>query len=87
MTKLVDRLERAGLLRRESCPEDRRGSYAVLTAEGEEMLRELWRVYSRVLRESVVEQLTGEEAKLLAEALNRLSAGGSRAQVPAASTG
>lgn len=87
VTKLVDRLERAGLLVREQCPEDRRGSYAVLTVEGEEMLRRMWSVYSRVLRESVVEYLTREDAEILAEALNRLSASGSRAPVPAAPTG
>src|SRR5437899_8133130 len=35
MTKLVDRLEQAGLVRREPTPNDRRGAYAVLTAAGE----------------------------------------------------
>ncbi len=37
VTRLVERLERAGLLRREPCPEDRRGSNAVLTAAGLEL--------------------------------------------------
>ena len=31
LTRLVDRLERQGLLRRESCASDRRGVYAVIT--------------------------------------------------------
>ncbi len=34
LTRLVDRLTRAGLVRRENCPEDRRGWYAVATPEG-----------------------------------------------------
>src|SRR5918997_3145626 len=34
LTRLVDRIEAAGLLHREACAEDRRGAYAVLTAEG-----------------------------------------------------
>ena len=53
MTKLVDRLERAGLLRREPSPDDRRGSYAVLTAAGEMMLKRMWPTYSAVLAEAV----------------------------------
>ena len=34
VTRLVDRLEREGLVRREASPEDRRGAYAALTEEG-----------------------------------------------------
>ena len=34
-TRLFDRLEKAGYLRREAIPEDRRGAYIVLTDEGE----------------------------------------------------
>jgi DNA-binding MarR family transcriptional regulator len=52
LTRLVDRIEREGLLRREAAPEDRRGSYVVLTREGAAMLRRMWPVYERVLEES-----------------------------------
>ena len=38
LTRLADRLEREGLIRRESCPSDARGAYAVLTPAGAEML-------------------------------------------------
>jgi DNA-binding MarR family transcriptional regulator len=34
LTRAVDRLEAAGLVRRDSCPTDRRGAYATLTDEG-----------------------------------------------------
>jgi DNA-binding MarR family transcriptional regulator len=40
VTRLVDRLEHEGLVTRERCPEDGRGTNAVLTDEGEERL---WR--------------------------------------------
>ena len=49
LSRLVDRLEAADLLRREPAPEDRRGSYVVLTAAGAELLRRMWPVYERVL--------------------------------------
>src|SRR5437868_167494 len=53
MTKFVDRLERAGLLKREPAPDDRRGYYAVLTTTGETMLKRMWPTYSAVLAESL----------------------------------
>ncbi|HEX2016943.1 MAG TPA: MarR family transcriptional regulator [Solirubrobacteraceae bacterium] len=39
LTRLVDRLERDGLIERVSCPHDARGSYAQLTDAGREKLR------------------------------------------------
>lgn len=39
ITRVVDRLERNGLVRREPCPADRRSSFAVLTEAGEQRLQ------------------------------------------------
>jgi DNA-binding MarR family transcriptional regulator len=38
MSRLVDRLQQAGLVRRETAPEDARGAYAILTPAGQERL-------------------------------------------------
>jgi len=38
-TRLVDRIEKAGLVRREPAVEDRRGYYAILTDTGEQILQ------------------------------------------------
>ena len=38
MTRLVDRLEREGLLERDTCAADGRGTFAVLTDAGEALL-------------------------------------------------
>lgn len=54
LSRLVDRLEAAGMLRREPAPEDRRGSYVVLTPAGAELLRRMWPVYARALDETFV---------------------------------
>jgi MarR family 2-MHQ and catechol resistance regulon transcriptional repressor len=35
LTRAIDRLDAAGLVRREACPSDRRGAFAVLTDAGE----------------------------------------------------
>ncbi len=38
LTRLVDRLEKEGLVRREPCPDDARGTFTVLTDAGQERL-------------------------------------------------
>lgn len=40
LTRLVDRMEQAGLVERHPCEEDRRGTYAVITNHGETTLFE-----------------------------------------------
>ena len=40
LTRSVDRLEDAGLVVRETCPEDRRGAFAVLTVQGKTVMDE-----------------------------------------------
>lgn len=60
LVRLVDRIERAGLLRREPVPEDGRGAYAAITAEGEEMLRQIWPVYGREIRELFLGPAAGD---------------------------
>jgi DNA-binding MarR family transcriptional regulator len=57
LTGLVDRIEEAGLVRRELVAEDRRGSYIVLTRAGAGMLRRMWPVYERVLEEAFAARL------------------------------
>jgi DNA-binding MarR family transcriptional regulator len=77
VTKLVDRLESAGLLRRRRAEDDGRGFYAALTADGERMLRRMWPVYARVLRETFVDPLGEREARVIAEGLDRAKAAAS----------
>ena len=77
VTKLVDRLESAGLLRRERAEDDGRGFYAALTPDGEKMLRRMWPVYARVLRATFVDALSDEEAGVIAEGLDRAKAAAS----------
>jgi DNA-binding MarR family transcriptional regulator len=72
LTKLADRLESAGLIRREPADTDGRGFYAVLTADGNALLRRMWPVYSRALRETFVSAISTEEAALIGAALSRI---------------
>jgi DNA-binding MarR family transcriptional regulator len=87
LTKLADRLENAGLLRREPADNDGRGLYAVLTADGNTLLRRMWPVYSRALRDTFVSAITEEEAAVIAAALARVPDPSGRAKLKAGSQG
>jgi DNA-binding MarR family transcriptional regulator len=71
LVRLVDRIEAAGLLRREPVPEDGRGSYAVITREGTATLRRMWPVYRRHIQQDFLDPL-GAEAGSLRTALERI---------------
>jgi DNA-binding MarR family transcriptional regulator len=73
LTRLVDRLEDAGLLAREPCEDDARGAYAVLTPAGLQALRRCWRVYGPQIETLVGRRLSLAEARSLAALLGRLS--------------
>jgi DNA-binding MarR family transcriptional regulator len=71
LVRLVDRIEAAGLLRREPVLEDGRGSYAVITSEGAATLRRIWPVYRRHIEEDFLAPL-GAGATRLRTALERI---------------
>jgi DNA-binding MarR family transcriptional regulator len=55
LTHTIARMERAGLVRRTSCPTDRRGVWAVLTDAGLALLEEAAKHHVRAVRENFVE--------------------------------
>ena len=73
LVRLVDRIERAGLLRREPVPGDGRGAYAVITEEGMAMLRRMWPVYARGIRTEFLDAI-GDDRDSLRRALERVAA-------------
>jgi len=73
LTRLVARIEKAGLLRREPDPADKRGLYASLTDEGLEALRSTWPVYARGISEHFGRHLSDEEVEVLDQTLCRVS--------------
>lgn len=79
LTRLVDRLQRDGLVARESCPSDARGKFAALTPAGTARLRTAAPVHLRGVREHVTSRLTGPELATLADLLERVGQGASPA--------
>lgn len=74
LTRLVDRLEKAGLLYREACPTDRRGTFAVLTEAGLAMQQQMWTIYSKGIAEYFACHLDDAEAKIVQQGLQRMLA-------------
>jgi len=72
LTRLVDRLEREGLIRRERSEEDRRGSYAALTEAGEVELRRAWPVYAKGIKNYFAAPLSEEDFNTLRNAMEKL---------------
>lgn len=73
LTRLVDRLEAKGYIRREGCRADRRVAYAVLTPEGLQAREASWPTYRAAIQEHFASQLSEEEAEIIGTALMRLS--------------
>src|SRR4051812_6817150 len=65
LTRLVDRLERDGLLARKSCEHDARGAFAVLTPVGREKLTAARRTHLEGVRRHFLEHLSDEELESL----------------------
>ena len=72
VTRLLDGLERDGLIGREDCSSDRRVSYAVLTKAGRDKLREASKSHTRQIRELVGGPFDEHELAQLAALLDRL---------------
>lgn len=68
LTRLVDRLERDGLLARESCSADARGAFAKLTPAGERKLAEARAAHLAGVRDLFLSRLSPEQQDLLGEA-------------------
>jgi DNA-binding MarR family transcriptional regulator len=72
MTRLVDRLEDAGLVRRERSTEDRRGAFAALTPAGAALRARMWPVYQQAIAELFERHLEADEAEKMKAGLRRV---------------
>lgn len=59
----ISRLENQGWVERRSCPTDRRGSYAALTASGTAKLAEAEPVHTEVIREHLLGSIEATDAE------------------------
>jgi len=74
VTRLLDRLEAEGLLKRERAREDRRGVFAVLTEKGAALRRQMWVPYRSAIQEVFGTAVSTREAEVLTTMLKRIIA-------------
>jgi DNA-binding MarR family transcriptional regulator len=72
LTRLADRLEKAGLIARQECPTDQRGLFAVITDSGRRAFDEAHRTHLEGVRQRFLARLSDEEQRRLAELWERL---------------
>jgi DNA-binding MarR family transcriptional regulator len=72
ITRLIDRLERDGLVERRACPSDARGSFAALTPTGRARLEEARTTHVADVRERFLSRFDAGEQAQLAEFWSRL---------------
>ncbi len=75
LTRLVDRLERDGLLRRQRCEEDQRGWFAEITDEGRELFERARATHLDGVRERFLSRLTSDDQRALAAIWEKVSPG------------
>ena len=71
LSRLADRIEKAGLIEREDCPEDGRGYNVVLTRAGRAMRKKMWAKYEPEIERLFSRHINNEEARIIGEALTR----------------
>jgi len=72
ITRLIDRLEKDGLIVRAKSEEDGRGLYAVLTDEGEAQLRRAWPVYAQGIKRYFASALSEEDVRGVTAAMEAI---------------
>ncbi|MEZ3179989.1 MarR family transcriptional regulator [Streptomyces pimonensis] len=75
LSHAIARLEKSGWVRREDCPSDKRGQFAVLTDEGQEVLDQHAPGHVNAVRQAVFDRLTPEQQKSLGEIMRIVAEG------------
>ena len=72
VSRVVTELERAGLVERQPNPDDKRSSYAAITAEGRQRLRAAAPTYLAAIQEHFSQHLSAQEVGTVAAALGKV---------------
>jgi DNA-binding MarR family transcriptional regulator len=75
LSHAIARLEKSGWVRRENCPSDKRGQFAVLTDDGYEVLRRTAPGHVAAVRQALFDRLGPDQQKALGEAMRIIAEG------------
>lgn len=72
LSRLLDRMEKAGLIERVACPGDGRGQMIQATPEGRAMQKRIWPAYRDAIEEHVAPDLSEKDLEQLAKLLGAI---------------
>jgi len=75
LSHAVTRLEKNGWVRRENCPSDKRGQFAILTDEGYGVLSRTAPGHVSAVRQALFDRLSPDQQKALGEAMRIIAEG------------
>ncbi|RMO98472.1 MarR family transcriptional regulator [Pseudomonas syringae pv. philadelphi] len=71
LTRLVDRLETEGLVKRHRSDSDGRGAVAAITEKGRTLRKQMWLIYEAAVDELFLAQFDDQQRQVFADALER----------------
>ena len=71
LTRLIDRMADTGLVTRKACPEDRRGTYVVITPDGRAAFRRAMPGHIQGIQEHFLRHMNEEDVHALHNALSK----------------
>ena len=75
LSRLVDRIERAGFVERRACEGDGRGQLVAITERGKAIRRKMWPIYAQAVEAAVGKRLSAKQAETLDRLLGLLIEG------------
>lgn len=75
LSHAIARLEKNGWVRREDCASDKRGQFAVLTEQGQEVLRRTAPGHVGAVRQALFDRITDEQLKALHDVMEIVAEG------------
>ncbi|MEO1248476.1 MAG: MarR family winged helix-turn-helix transcriptional regulator [Pseudomonadota bacterium] len=75
LSRLMDRMIKAGMVNKLPCEDDRRGHVLTINETGRTTLRRMWPVYSSAIQRHLGVKLTEDDLQMLALLLGKLTAG------------
>lgn len=74
LSRLLDRLDKAGLVERRAVADDGRGQLVVITAAGRDLRERMWPPYRDAVRRHFAAELTDQEVETLSRILGKITA-------------
>ncbi len=72
LSRLIDRIAKAGYVERRACEDDGRGQVIVITAAGKDLRRRMWAVYGAAIQRALGDHLSPSETEALDALLGTL---------------